>query len=80
MVKRLHAIFDGNIFLPKEQVDIQPNTEWIIMISDEKIEVSVEKKPHPLEVVSQLSTDMGPADLSENFDHYSGRYLRNSDE
>lgn len=80
MVKTLHVVFDGKMFLPKEPVNIQPNTEWVIVISDEKKELPVRKGVHPLEVISQLATDMGAEDLSENFDHYIGRRLRNSHE
>ncbi|MEW6381061.1 MAG: hypothetical protein AB1611_15835 [bacterium] len=71
MVKKLRATFDGKVFLPREFLDIKPNTEWVIVISDEKGDVSGGKEMHPLEAITRLSTDMGPADLSENFDRYT---------
>jgi hypothetical protein len=82
VIKKLHATFDGEVFLPRELIDIKPGTEWVIVISNEngqmpvgEMAVSEELHPeklHPLEAVIRLSTDIrsstdiGPADLSEN--------------
>jgi len=123
VIKKLHATFDGEVFLPRELIDIKPGTEWVIVISNENGQMPVgetavseelhpeklhpleavirsstdirsadlpenqedlhppenqgklhplenQGKLHPLEAITRLSTDMGPADLSESFDHY----------
>ena len=75
MVQKFHAVYDGKVLLPREQLNIKPNTEVIIIISDENLVDVISKDVHPLEAISQLSTDMGPDDLSENFDKYTGRRL-----
>ena len=78
--RKLHATYDGRVFLPREPVDIKPNSSCIILISDEKerVKLPTGKGMHSLESISQLSTDMGPSDLSENFDHYI-KSLRNDE-
>ena len=70
--RKLHATYDGRVFLPIEPVDIKPNSSCVIVISDEKekAELPAGKRMHSLKYISQLSIDMGPADLSENFDHH----------
>jgi hypothetical protein len=76
MIKRLQAVFDGEVFRPKEPVDLAPDTECIIEVSDENSKGGVQLEPHPLELISQLATDMGPADLAERFERYAGRRLK----
>jgi hypothetical protein len=70
--RKLHVTYGGRAFLPAEHVDIKPNSSCVIMISDEKEKVKLPagKRMHSLKSISQLSVDMGPSDLSENFDQY----------
>ncbi len=75
MTKIVHAVFDGKAFQPKEPVDFAPNTNWILFISSGIFKAHADDLPHPFEHISALATDMGPADLSENFDRYIGRRL-----
>ena len=79
--KKLHATYDGRVFMPREHVDIKPNSSCVIVISDEKekAELPAGKGMHSLKSISQLSVDMGPMDLSENFDHYIRARLRDDE-
>ena len=67
MVKKLHATFDGKVFLPRELIDIKPNTDWVMLISDEKEETSVNEEQHSWEAITRLSIDMKPisADIGQ---------------
>jgi len=75
MTKTVHALFDGNVFEPKEPLDLAPNTTWLLLVSDEVMKATADHSPHPLEVIGALATDMGPSDLSEHFDGYTRRRL-----
>ncbi|OQA15268.1 MAG: hypothetical protein BWY64_02935 [bacterium ADurb.Bin363] len=75
---KIRSVFDGNAFFPKEPVLLTPNTEYIILISEENKEPVENKEIHPLTAISQLACNMGPSDLSENFDYYT-RQIKNND-
>jgi len=75
---KIRSVFDGKVFLPRETVSLTPNTEYIIIISEEDKETSENKEIHPLKAISQLACNMGPSDLSENFDYYT-RHIKNND-
>jgi predicted DNA-binding antitoxin AbrB/MazE fold protein len=75
MVKICNVVFDGNVFLPKEPVTIQPDTECVVFISDVKAEDKIKEEVHPLELISLMAIDMEREDLSENFDYYTRRKL-----
>lgn len=71
MTKTVHAIFDGNVFLPEEDVDLKINMRYRLRIEplakDELIE-SVETDP-AFDLAS-LAVDTGIPDLASNHDHY----------
>lgn len=71
--KIIRAFFDGNFFKPIEPVDLMPNTNWLLVISKEAALAPSENQTHPLELISRLAADLGPADLAENFDRYTSR-------
>ncbi len=76
MTKVLHAVFDGKVFQPKEPIDLAPNTSWILLVTSASLQLPPEAAPHPFERIGALAIDMGPADLSERFDYYTGRRLK----
>lgn len=72
---KIRSVFDGKAFLPKDPVCLNPNTEYMIMISEEDIKTGENKEIHPLKAISQLACNMGPSDLSENFDYYTRQVI-----
>ncbi|NUO78985.1 hypothetical protein HUU05_02835 [candidate division KSB1 bacterium] len=71
----VRVFFDGKVFQPLEPVDFAPNTSWIFFLAKENLQHAAKNGAHPFELISQLAENLGPADLSENFDRYSGRKI-----
>jgi len=67
MSRTVHAIFDGKVLRPEEEVDLEPDTRYIITIErDERVEGD-----SLWDVLSKLAgTVEGPQDWSEEHDHY----------
>lgn len=67
MIKTFEAVFDGKSFLPKEPVELEPNTQVTITIETHKQPVG--KPKSFFETALSLELD-GPADWSERFEEY----------
>ena len=67
MIKRLKAIFDGNVFRPVEPLDLEPNTE--VQITLDIPEAATTAGASFLDIAENLKLD-GPADWSSNVDRY----------
>ncbi len=67
MIKTIEAVFDGKFFLPKEPVELEPNTQ--VTITVETHEEPQSKPKSFFDTALSLSID-GPADWSERFDDY----------
>ena len=66
MSKTLHVIFDGKVLRPEEEVDLEPNTRYIVTIEREERD-----EPDLWDVLSELAgTVEGPQVWSEQHDHY----------
>ena len=67
MSKTFYAIFDGKVLHPEEEVDLEPDTRYIVTIErDERVEGD-----SLWDVLSKLAgTIEGPQDWSEEHDHY----------
>ena len=66
MFKTLHVIFDGKVLRPEEEVNLEPNTRYIVTIEREERD-----EPDLWDVLSELAgTVEGPQDWSEQHDHY----------
>lgn len=76
MIKRIEAIFDGNVLRPAEPLEIEPKTRVTITV-----DVPVPKSNRHdsfLDTAVSLNLD-GPADWSENIDSYLYRGSRGPD-
>jgi hypothetical protein len=64
--KTFHAIFDGKVLYPEEELDLEPDTRYIVTIeSEEKGECDL------WDTLARLAgTIEGPKDWSEEHDHY----------
>jgi hypothetical protein len=65
--KTFHVVFDGKVLHPEEELDLKPDTRYIITIErDERVEGD-----SLWDVLSKLAgTVEGPQDWSEEHDHY----------
>jgi len=75
-----HATFDGKVLHPEEDVNLKPNTRYVVIIEDEEkaAEVSGEEE-YPLTAILSMATDMGVSDLAENHDYYAHGRPKNAD-
>ncbi len=76
MIKKIEAIFDGNVLRPAEPLDIEPNTR--VRITVDVPETTDQPNGSFLETAQGLNLD-GPADWSENIDSYLYRGPAESD-
>ena len=76
MIKKIDAIFDGNVLWPAEPLDIEPNTR--VKITVDVPETRARPSGSFLEIAQGLNLD-GPADWSENIDSYLYRGPTESD-
>lgn len=67
MIKRIDAIFDGNVLRPAEPLEIAPNTR--VRITVDVPETKSNRDSSFLDTAQELNLD-GPADWSENIDSY----------
>lgn len=67
MTTKIRAVFDGEVFRPKDEVDLTPNVEYTITI--EESESATEE--YPLTAIGRLAKDMGVTDLASNHDWYA---------
>jgi len=75
-----HATFDGKALHPEEDVNLKPNTRYLVIVNDEKKESeSDDQGEYPLTAVLSLATDMGVTDLAENHDYYAHGRAKQTD-
>ncbi len=75
-----HATFDGKVLHPEEDVDLKPNTRYVVIIEDEKKKSeSSGQEEYPLTAILSLATDMGVTDLADNHDYYAHGRSENTD-
>lgn len=71
MTKTVHAIFDGKVFFPEEDVDLKINKRYrlrIELLAQEEMNESVETDS-AFDIAS-LAVKTGITDLATNHDHY----------
>ena len=76
MIKKIDAIFDGNVLRPSEPLDIEPNTR--VRITVDVPETRAKPNGSFLDTAQSLNLD-GPVDWSENIDSYLYRGPTESD-
>jgi len=81
MSHRIHAIYDGEVLRPESPVDLEPNTRYLLVVEEEKVNGEIpEETPYPLSVIRSFATDMNVTDLSVRHDHYAHRKLEDQDD
>lgn len=72
MSQRIHAIYDGSVLRPETEIDLEPNTRYLLTVEkDERDELVRLDAPYPLTLIKNVATDMGVTDLAENHDLYA---------
>lgn len=71
MTKKLHAIFDGEVFRPEEPVDLEVNRHYLLNIEPlEKVKHIDNMEDDPALNISSLAVRTGIDDLATEHDHY----------
>jgi hypothetical protein len=81
MSYRVHAVYDGKVLRPEDDVDLEPNTRYLLIVEkdDHNAEISRET-PYPLTVIRSLATDMKVRDLAERHDVYAHKKLEDPED
>jgi len=75
-----HATFDGKALHPEEEVNLKPNTRYVIIIEEEANEAGTEsREEYPLTSIRSIATDAGVSDLAINHNHYAHGRPKNTD-
>lgn len=69
MTKTLHAVFDGEVLHPEEDLPLAPNTRVLITLETPEASSSASRPRSFLETARSLSLE-GPQDWSERLEEY----------
>ncbi|HEY0432117.1 MAG TPA: hypothetical protein VGC61_09870 [Pyrinomonadaceae bacterium] len=77
---RVHAVYDGKVLRPEDEVELEPNTRYLLIVEkDDHDKQTPRNAPYPLSVIRDLATDMKVADLAERHDAYAHKKLEETD-
>lgn len=68
MKKTLEVVFDGQVFLPEEPPELEPNARYTVTVEQQE-----EWKTPPSRAFRRIlerATDLGVSDLAEQHNHY----------
>ncbi len=65
MLKTLLATYDGHVFTPEENINLQPNERYLI-----QIKLNPKQKKNIFQKISARAKDLGISDLANQHDHY----------
>lgn len=72
MSHRVHAFYDGEVLRPESDLDLKPNTRYLLVVEKEDSAGAIsDQVPYPLSVIRSFATDMKVVDLSNRHDHYA---------
>jgi hypothetical protein len=77
---RVHAVYDGKVLRPEDELELEPNTRYLLTV--EKDDHDEELQPnaaYPLSVIRGLATDMKVTDLAERHDAYAHNKLEDTE-
>lgn len=76
MSQRVHAFYDGEVLRPESDVDLEPNTRYLLVVEKEETNDEIsEETPYPLSIIRSFATDMRVTDLSTRHDYYAHNKL-----
>ena len=82
MEKRLHAVFDGKVLIPEEQVELEIGEHCELIIEGRQSKIDIEDvEKDPAFDLSELAVRTSIPDLATEHDHYLyGTPKRQSDD
>lgn len=76
MSHRVHAVYDGKVLHPEDDLALEPNTRYLLIVEKEDRNGEIlSDTPYPLSVIRDLATDMKVTDLAERHDVYAHQKL-----
>lgn len=80
MSHRVHAVYDGEVLRPESDIDLKPNTRYLLVVEEATNGEISEETPYPLSIIRSFATDMKVTDLSTRHDYYAHRKLEDQDD
>lgn len=76
MSHRIHAVYDGKVLRPEDELELEPNTRYLLIVEKDEPNGEIPRDtPYPLSVIRDLATDMKVTDLAERHDSYAHQKL-----
>jgi hypothetical protein len=77
---RVHAVYDGKVLRPEDELALEPNTRYLLIVEKEEGNNEIpQDTPYPLSIIRRLATDMAVTDLAERHDAYAHQKLEESE-
>jgi len=70
MARTITVVFDGEVFRPREPVDLPANSEYQLTVEDTPPLADVGGMPDVFRRILNRARDLGVGDLAEQHDHY----------
>jgi hypothetical protein len=81
MSHRVHAVYDGKVLRPEDELDLEPNTRYLLIVEKDDHSGEIPRDtPYPLSVIRSLATDMKVTDLAERHDAYAHKKLEDTED
>lgn len=76
MSHRIHAVYDGKVLRPEDELGLEPNTRYLLIVEKDEPNTEIPRDtPYPLSVIRELAIDMNVTDLAERHDAYAHQKL-----
>jgi hypothetical protein len=76
MSYRVHAVYDGKVLRPEDDLDLIPNTRYLLIVEEDDHNSEItQETPYPLSLIRSLATDMKVTDLAERHDVYAHKRI-----
>jgi hypothetical protein len=70
MTRTITVVFDGEVFRPREPVDLPADTEYQLTVDEPASGSEAEAMPEVFRRILGRARDLGVGDLAEQHDHY----------
>jgi hypothetical protein len=70
MARTITVVFDGEVFRPREPVDLPAHAEYRLTVEESKAGAEDEEMPEVFRRILGRARDLGVGDLAEQHDHY----------
>ena len=70
MARTITVVFDGEVFRPREPVDLPANSEYQLTVQEPTPHPETRDMPEVFRRILDRARDLGVGDLAEQHDHY----------